>query len=289
MRLSPFALLLFAAPSSALAYSDTGSFAVDPSSNTAGGGGGIYFTGSPRQHGLDCAACHIEAPSGTALRLSALLDGRESSLFARGYEPGQIYEIEVAFDGTNLAPANGCGERPHEPCDLNLFALEIDDTSGVSAGALCPIKPDAGPPDHCARCGSLRAAGTRVEAGCDVLLADGFDEVAMTWRNGVRAYSFFWAAPATDIGPVVLYVSAVDGAGLDPDGEVTSYVNDGVVSLAVPLRSPSRAFEEPSSCRAFSARSGLEVLLLGALAFVLGRRRAATKKSESSGEQARRA
>lgn len=237
-------------PGVAQAYSDPMSFARDPSADTAGGGGGLYFTGSPRQHGLDCAACHIEPEGNVGLRLSALLDGEEASLFRSGYEPGRTYEIEVAFDGDLLVPSIGCSPENSDVCDLNLFALEILDEAGRTSGAFCPTAPRVGPPHGCDTCPSLRTRGTVAEADCSVIIADGFDTVAGHWRNGTTAYSFFWTAPAEDEGPVMLHVSAVDGHGQEvEDGELTSYRHDAVVTIHAPIRSPSRDFDAPSGCQ----------------------------------------
>ncbi|MCC7381054.1 MAG: hypothetical protein IT384_04450 [Deltaproteobacteria bacterium] len=268
-----------AAAATASAYSDPTTFSRDPSSDTAGGGGGFYFTGSPRQHGLDCAACHIEGPDGTALRLSALLDGQEATLFDRGYEPGRVYEIEVAFDGDRLRPEGECSID--QPCDLNLFALEIVDEGGHPAGGLCPVRPGEVPgAERCGGCRVRRGSGTLVEDECSVVLADGFDDTAMGFRNGATAFSFFWRAPSDDVGPLLLHVSGVDGRGPEtPGGEVTSYLHDGVVTLRLPLHSPTRMFSEASGCACRAApapRFGALPWVLVALA-VWCRRRAARR------------
>lgn len=268
-----------AAAATAFAYSDPTTFSRDPSSDTAGGGGGFYFTGSPRQHGLDCAACHIEGPEGTALRLSALLDGEEAALFDRGYEPGRVYEVEVSFDGDRLRREGECSMD--EPCDLNLFALEIVDDKGHAAGGLCPVRPgEASGPERCGGCPVRRGSGTLVEDECSVVLADGFDDTAMGFRNGATAFSFFWRAPGDDVGPLLLHVSGVDGRGPEtPGGEVTSYLHDGVVTLRLPLHSPTRMLSEASgcACRAAQARhfDSLPWVLLSLA--VLRRRRAARR------------
>lgn len=267
--------LALCAPSTALGYSDTAAFARDPSADTTGGGGGIYFTGSPRQHGLDCAACHEGGPPGTALTLAALAGGDRARLFEDGYEPGQTYELEVAFYGEGLTPSGGCEGHEDEPCDVNLFALEILDGEGVATGAFCPSVPAAGPAHRCDRCGERRARGTIAEDDCAVIVADGFDGGASVWRNGITAYSFFWTAPAEDLGPLTLYVSAVDGAGRAAEGdEATSFEGDGVITLSVPLSSPSRRYEPPSSCTSTGLSEGAATLLLpGLLALALFTRR----------------
>lgn len=263
-----FIVALLSAPGMASAYSDTMSFARDPSADTAGGGGGLYFTGSPRQHGLDCAACHVEPGGEVGLRLSALLDGVEAPLFRSGYEPGRTYEIEVAFDGELLTPVVPCGVEETEVCDLNLFALEILDERGQASGTFCPTKPGSIPAAGCGSCPNPRARGTLVEAECSVIVADGFDSLAGHWRNGVKAYSFFWTAPHEDVGPVMLYASAVDGHGQEAQGaELTSQRHDAVVTIHAPIRSPNRDFEEPSSCRAIGGGDPWPTALLALAAW----------------------
>lgn len=123
-------LALCLLPNTALAYSDASSFAKDPSVETSGGGGGLFFTGSPRQHGLQCESCHVEGTNDTKLRFSALLDGEASPLFASGYQPGVLYEIEVGFEGPDLQPEAGCEGREDEPCNINGFAFEMLDARG---------------------------------------------------------------------------------------------------------------------------------------------------------------
>ncbi len=256
-------LALCLLPNAALAYSDASSFARDPSVETSGGGGGLYFTGSPRQHGLRCEACHIDGPTDVKLRLSALLDGEASPLFSGGYEPGALYEIEVGFEGADLQPEAGCEGMEDEPCNINGFAFEMLDAAGQPAGVLCPVAP-VDDQEGCSACRVVRSAGTLVADNCSVLLADGFDSTAFRWHNGIQAYSFFWRAPVQDEGALFAYVSAVDGRGQEvEDGEITSYRNDGVASVRVGLSSPTVSAASGSSCRNLNGGAALWVLLLG--------------------------
>ncbi len=275
------ALALLLWPANALAYSDGTLFARDPSADPAGGGGGIYFTGSPRFHALDCAVCHVGGPSDLSLLLSALEGGSPARLFDDGYRPGAIYEIEVAFAEDRLAPPSECLRSGEEPCNLDLFALEIVDAKGRPAGQLCSVEPiETAGTNRCAGCPSLRAGGTIVADDCSVVLADGFDDTAFGWRNGVTAYSFFWRAPAEDLGALEAYVSAVDGAGPQHEGdEATSYTGDGTVTLAVGLASPSAPIPKMSCEATPLAPDGAILLLLtssfSSWAAVSARRRSA--------------
>lgn len=56
-----------------------------------GGGGGRYFTGSPVD-GYACSVCHTGAPE-PKVSVTGLPED--------GYEPGRLYEIEIAWDNSN--------------------------------------------------------------------------------------------------------------------------------------------------------------------------------------------
>ena len=269
MRRVQVALLLaLTAPSIARAYSDGTSFARDPSADTTGGGGGIYFTGSPRQHGLDCAVCHVGGPTDIELELSALLEGAPEDLFANGYQPGGLYEIAVAFTEDRLGPAAGCQGKDDEPCDINAFTVELLDASARPAGTLCP---EAMVGDGCGGCRNRRTQGTLTDSECSVIASDAFDGVSYRWRNGVTTYSFFWRAPAEPVGPVTVYVAGVDGRGQESeDGEITSYGNDGVVTAKVTIGGAA------PSCRTGPGGVSAALLLLG-LGLLRGRRRPAPR------------
>ncbi len=290
MRTSAVAILLIGLGwcGSALAYSDTTTFSRDPSADPAGGGGGIYFTGSPRYSGLNCTVCHIGGPSDISIRLSALEDGTPARLFDDGYQPGVLYEIEVAFAEDRLAPETACDRSGPDPCDLNLFAMEIVDRAGRPAGKLCPVRPnETTGTGRCAGCSSRREAGTLVEDDCSVVLADGFDDVAFGWRNGVTAYSFFWRAPEEDVGALSAFVAGVDGRGPEtPESEATSYQNDGTVAVDVALPSPTTPVAP--ACGSVPPREGAAWLVVLAAVLVV-RRSGRTKPNESGRSRTKRA
>jgi hypothetical protein len=251
------ALALAGAPVAARAYSDGSTFARDPSVDSTGGGGGLYFTGSPRQHGLGCAVCHVGGPTDLQVEVSALLEGEPVDLLGRGYAPGGLYQLQVAFVEDRLVPEGGCLGHEDEPCDINTFALELLDGAAAPAGTLCPEAPSA---PGCGGCRVKRAQGTLTDAGCGVIVADAFDDATFTWRNGVTRYTFFWQAPEEDVGPVTLYLAGVDGRGRESaDGELTSYQNDGVLTAQRTLGAPAAG----ASCAAGPGASGAAALLLG--------------------------
>lgn len=260
MRALVFTVVALALPSGALAYSDGSTFARDPSVDTTGGGGGIYFTGSPRQHGLDCAVCHVGGPTDIEVEISALLRGEPEDLFGLGYEPGGLYEIQVAFAEDRLAPEGGCEGAEDEPCDINAFAIELLDGQAEPAGIVCPEEPTG---DGCGGCRNHRTQGTLTDAECSVIVADAFDGVTFKWRNGVTSYSFFWRAPTDAVGPVTVYVSGVDGRGKESeDGEITTYRNDGVVTAQ---RTIGDVGIGGGSCQSGPGPAGAWLLVLGLL------------------------
>lgn len=262
------ALVLLISPGVAQAYSESEAFDRDPSAEPSGGGGGMAFTGSPRQHGLSCESCHVGGPTDIGLRISTLLpNGNVGHLFDRDLLPGVVYEIEVAFDGDRLVPVEGCLDRDYEPCNLNLFAAEVLDAQGEPAGAFCSVKPRDEPiDDFCGQCALPRAAGTRVVDDCQVVYADGFNPVDSRWRNGVTATSFYWRAPREAASALTFYISAVDGRGKEGlEGEATSHFNDGTTTLAVPIGKA----KSTRGC----GHSVLGVLLLPGLTLTAFRRR----------------
>src|SRR5258707_8951922 len=65
----------------------------------AGGGGGVFYTGAPRERAWDCTACHQGAAGTIRIDLSAmpsaLLDGAS-------YAPGQTYQLTAKLRGEHL-------------------------------------------------------------------------------------------------------------------------------------------------------------------------------------------
>jgi MYXO-CTERM domain-containing protein len=84
-----------------------------------GGGGGRYFTGSPVD-GYACSVCHQGAPEPKVSVIGLPEDG---------YEPGRLYEIEIAWDNSN-------------PMFRQALHLEFVGRDGKAAGQLVRIDPD---------------------------------------------------------------------------------------------------------------------------------------------------
>lgn len=154
--------LLLLAPAPALAFHEawdrSGYGDVAPSP----GPGGIYYTGSPHDHGLTCAACHVDAPGrirATTTFTPALSGGR--------YRPGQRYRVDVAISGS------GCTV----PGLSGLMVFMGDATGRRSVGAYHGGTPDPHP-------------GSR---GDHMFVLD---------RDPPWAFSFDWTAPAVGTGEV---------------------------------------------------------------------------------------
>lgn len=260
------------APAAAGAYSSAAQFDAAPSADTIGGAAGIYFTGSDRFQGQTCAGCHQGGEGQVHVALSA----GPTDLFAAGYTPGQAYSLRVDLV-ENLRQATGCDAHEGEACDLNLFALEMVDAHGQPAGRLCPKDPASGCVGDIGSPTVLARDGHTLFANGIAFGADG----APRFRDGETAYDLFWAAPATDVGPVSLWLSVVDGDGASARADLPSDVaGDATGTIHVTLCGPSGCPEAAADgCRQspLSAPGGLPAAMLLALALMglapTGRRR----------------
>lgn len=190
------ALLLCAAPATALAYHPGATFGEAAS---LGGGGGIYFTGAPRWRGWNCSICHVEAPRQVGIELASEPPG----LFADGvYQPGATYAVTVRMTGEHR------GARS----DLNTFLLELDDAAGEPIAGFADYDPDVVRPVDSGRVLFAVAAEERVE------------------------WTFGFVMPAAGAGPLGLYLAAVDGDGAgDATRARTDPLGDDVAAVAVAL------------------------------------------------------
>lgn len=141
-----------------------------------GGAGRLYYTGSARERGWDCTACH----EGAARRIRIAFETDPPELIAsRRYVPGTTYEIDVILEGEHLgfdAQFNSNG-----------FVAEISKGS--------------------ARAGSLSSGpGTEV-------LENGRIVASRNDERGLARWTFRWTAPEAGTGSVVVNLGAVDGNG----------------------------------------------------------------------------
>lgn len=173
---------LFAAP--ALAFHAGSMFSKAPG---AGGGGGIFYTGSPRDKAWNCKACHTEAAEMIQIHLDA-----DQGLFSSfSYEPSKVYTLTATLVGEHA----GLGSST---ANFNGMAVVVVDGSGNIAGSL------SGQADEFVGGGTqpLVTAGQKV---------------------GETKWVFRWTAPASNIGKVKIHLAAVDG---DAAGGTTGTLTD---------------------------------------------------------------
>src|SRR5262249_5985512 len=79
-------------PKQAAAFYARGYFGL---SADLGGGGRLYYTGSPTERGWDCTACHVDAPG--IVRVTLVTDPPELITDQR-YVPGLSYNIDAVLE-----------------------------------------------------------------------------------------------------------------------------------------------------------------------------------------------
>lgn len=239
-----FVLASALAPSTAAAFHPALSF--EKTANE-GGGGGIYFTGSPRDKGYDCAICHVE-PAGT---IAAELATDPPELAAGSYRPGSTYQLTVRLLGEH----RGFGTRSNQ----NSFLLEAVDDQAVPAGAFVGL--------------DLERVG---------VVDDGR---VLGGRAGPETeWTFGWRAPAAGGGAVTFHLGVVDGDGAGNASEAQTDPNGDDVAM-VALRAcegapgcaarPRRAATESVAAGCTTAageRDGGMIALVVALLVLCGRR-----------------
>ncbi len=212
---------------------------------SAGGGGGIFYTGAPGERRWDCRACHLDPPG----QIRASLSASPASLFdASTYAPGESYTITVKLTGEHAGlktPAT----------NTNGLALSIVDTTGAPAGAVVAFAPDA-------------------------IVAGGPATIASTGeRLGATEWSFTWRAPEASLGRVTVHLGVVDGdgAGTSAPGAFSDPFGDDVYVASVPI--------EESSSRGARLGAGTPVTLVLALGAVLVRTRRARARATRAGSR----
>ena len=197
------AAVIGAIVSPAAAYHTGSLFAAAPG---AGGAGGLFYTGSPRERGWTCASCHVEAPGLLRVSLTS-----EEGLFADGrYVPERTYRITVRMQNET----RGMGASRS---NFNGMALTVLDGGGDPAGAL----------------GGYDAA--RFYARGSAILASSSTVV------GETEWTFTWTAPTAGTGEIVFYLGVVDGdgAGSGPTETLTDPFGDDVAVGRVVVREGS--------------------------------------------------
>ncbi len=227
------ALVAAALPSVAHAFADASQFfeikALPHAATFGASGEGLYFTGAPRYASLDCSTCHEAGPQRVGLRLNA----NDQDLFANGYVPGKVYElqVEITNEGQGLNwdknNFNGWCTDPPAPgdtytyyqCNNNGFALEIDATTGPLVPTMtylpyCPTQPNG---TNCAMPNST-SDSTMIAPGGDAVFdakiySTDPNQPKTIVSNGATSWKFYWTAPPAGTGALTVYVAAVDGNG----------------------------------------------------------------------------
>ena len=211
-----------ALPSSAHAFADAAQF-FKSQANAATFGAtseGLYFTGAPRFASLDCSTCHVGGPQRVGLRLNA----DDPDLFATGYVPGKVYQLQVALTNESeglMYKSTTCTDPPapdesytYVQCNNNGFGLEIDATGGPVMGGFCAQQPANGvcPMPDFTRDESLVAPDNDAVFDGKIYSSDPNMPKLIT-RNDATSWRFWWTAPKAGTGPLTVYVAAVDGNG----------------------------------------------------------------------------
>jgi hypothetical protein len=166
-----------------------------------GGAGGLFYTGSRRDRGWDCTACHVDSPG----RLRVDVTSQPPELLSQNvYTPGTTYTITVAMvdPGSQLGIAS-------TRSNFNGIAISTLDADGAPAGAIGGFD-----------------SGSFHTHGLAILATDTFTVNETSWR-------FSWTAPADAAGPIAIDLGVVDGDGAGQAGTttLTDPMGDDVVML----------------------------------------------------------
>lgn len=175
----------------------------------AGGTDGIYYTGSPAEHGWKCTLCHTNPPGKISLHIN------QPELFSGGdtfvYEPGKLYQFDVDLVGEHAGLTS-------TKSNYNSLVVQILDQNQAPIGAVLYAEADFY---------SGFAPTTIASSGT---------------QPNTTHWTFKWIAPgATDgagggaPGPVTMYFAVIDGNGADvgSGGTLTDPFGDDFFSVEV--------------------------------------------------------
>lgn len=175
------ALALSLIPRAAAAFHVGKTFQDPPG---AGGGGGIYYLGTPLERGWNCSMCHVEA----AGRIRVQLEVDPPELFSSfRYAPAASYTFKVRLVDEHRGLSSPLS-------NYNGLALAFTDPAGIYVGSLSGFDPN--------------------------VFFNGNGVIATSGTNpGESNWTFTWTAP--EGGPVTLYLGAVDGNGAESGASAT--------------------------------------------------------------------
>lgn len=197
------------------------------------GSGFLYYTGSPRDWGLRCSACHVEAPQdiGADVTFSPMLSGGS-------YVPSTDYVVTIRMTGERFGlsgcPVEGGNVTPNRNAVVATFSA----ADGAPRGQLSND-------DGNRNCGSNIVDGcgtsTLVMGDCNGVVGT---QCGLTSRD---TWTFRWRAPGSGSGTVRFDFGIVDGNcrfdSYDDDVfEDTITIGEGAMSACVDrrLHRPSR-------------------------------------------------
>jgi hypothetical protein len=177
----------------------------------AGGGGGVFYAGAPRERGWSCAACHLGAEG--AIKISLTADPPDLLQSLR-YEPGRKYALRATMIGEHL----GAGAA-----NFNSIVVVIVGADGTPSGEI-----------------SGYAADEIYNGGATTIASAG-------QKPGETAWSFTWTAPAEGAGAATVHIAAVDGNGANGEGggTLTDPWGDDVFVGALTLEAGTRLVSAP--------------------------------------------
>ncbi|MFO0614842.1 MAG: hypothetical protein U0414_19800 [Polyangiaceae bacterium] len=180
-KLVALAVLIAAwfAPQRAFAFHAGQTFSDPPGS---GGGGGIFYLGTPKERGWDCGMCHRDAPKRIRLRLQS--DPPE--LFERfEFQPGLRYAITATMEIDGGAEELGAAS----PGNANAMSATFEDDDGAASGLATGVADDW----------TITNGATLTYKGT---------------KTGARVFTFNWFAPdAATAKPTTFWLGLVDGNG----------------------------------------------------------------------------
>ncbi len=226
------ALLAFVAlfPARAFAFHAGQTFSDPPG---AGGGGGIFYLGTPKERGWDCSMCHQSAPGRIRLRLSS--DPPE--LFESfQFRPGIRYAVTVAMEIDGGADELGVGS----PGNTNALSATFEDDEGMASGLTTGVATDWS-------------------------VTNGVILTSKGTTSGVRTFVFNWFAPEAAVAkPTTFYLGLVDGNGGAAQDTFTDPLGDDVFMTHVRFTpvdaapaSSGASYEPPNMARRYVVRAPL--------------------------------
>lgn len=227
-----------------------------------GGGGGLWYTGTAVDRGLDCAACH-QPDDGPRPRLSIASDPPE--LADGRFVPGATYLLTFVLEAETRGLDLACSRAGDESCNDNGFAARVVTTAGTPAGMWCggagaAVDCEATPPGH----------------GDDVWVAGDRRAVASTGATaGSTRWSARWTAPER-ADELSLVVVAIDGNGGDGTFSRAPHdlTGDGFAKVTLRVRAAPELGCATSGSPFDGGAVGILLVLLALWRTGAGRRRA---------------